>query len=54
MYSGVYHGSKKHEADLSSVLRRAAEGGLHRVIVTGTNLQESQEALQMALSKGGW
>ena len=52
MYQGVYHGSKKHEGDLSQVLKRAWEGGLSKMIITGTSLSDSKAALELAKSNG--
>lgn len=48
MYQGVYHGSKKHEADLDQVLKRAWDAGLTRMIITGTSLSDSKTALELA------
>lgn len=48
MYQGIYHGSKKHEADLSHVLKRAWDAGLSKMIITGTSLTDSKAALELA------
>lgn len=48
MYQGVYHGNKKHEADLDLVLKRAWDGGLSKMIITGTSLSDSKTALELA------
>lgn len=48
MYSGIYHGSKKHEGDLSDVLCRAWDSGLDKIIITGGSLEESQAALKLS------
>lgn len=48
MYQGVYHGNKKHEADLDLVLKRAWDGGLNKMIITGTSLSDSKTALELA------
>lgn len=47
MYQGEYHGSKKHEADLKFVLARAWENGMHKMMVTGGSLEESERALAL-------
>jgi TatD DNase family protein len=52
MYKGIYHGSKKHEADLEAVLERAWNIGMEKMIITGGSLEESREALQLANSHG--
>ncbi|KAF2369099.1 Metal-dependent hydrolase [Trinorchestia longiramus] len=48
MYQGEYHGSKKHTPDLDAVLDRAEKAGLQKIIITGTNLQDSKEAIKLA------
>lgn len=48
MYQGVYHGSKKHEADLDQVLKRAWDAGLTKMMITGTSLSDSKTALELA------
>lgn len=50
MYSGSYHGSKKHESDLSDVLCRSWDSGVEKLIITGGSLEESREALKLAQS----
>uniref|UniRef100_A0A2H1VER8 Deoxyribonuclease TATDN1 n=1 Tax=Spodoptera frugiperda TaxID=7108 RepID=A0A2H1VER8_SPOFR len=50
MYQGLYHGSKKHEPDLDTVLARAWDGGLAKMIITGGSLTDSQKAIEMAQS----
>lgn len=52
MYKGFYNGTKKHEADLGNVLSRAWKLGLEKVIVTGTSLKESEEAVTIANTDG--
>lgn len=47
MFRGVYHGSTKHTDDLLLVMQRAARNGLERLIVTGTSLQESRDAVAL-------
>ncbi|XP_046674379.1 putative deoxyribonuclease TATDN1 [Homalodisca vitripennis] len=48
MYKGIYNGTKKHEPDLSNVLSRAWKQGLEKIIITGTSLEESKEAVEIA------
>lgn len=50
MYSGIYNGSKKHESDLTNVLKRAWAGGLDKIIVTGGDLKGSIEAVRISQS----
>ncbi len=44
----MYHGSQKHAADLDAVLERAWQQGVERIIITGTSLEESTQALALA------
>ncbi|GBP13952.1 Putative deoxyribonuclease TATDN1 [Eumeta japonica] len=48
MYQGIYHGSKKHEPDIDKVLKRAWNGGLERIIITGGSLSESEAAINLS------
>lgn len=52
MYQGIYNGTKKHEPDLSQVLKRGWEAGLEKLIITGGNVEESKNAIQLANSDG--
>lgn len=52
MYKGIYNGSKKHEPDLKNVLSRAWNQGIEKIIITGTSLKESQEAIEIANTDG--
>lgn len=53
MYQGIYNGSKKHEPDLSYVLKRSWESGLEKLIITGGNLDESRKAIDLSRTDGG-
>lgn len=48
IYRGLYHGKKAHDDDLEHVLRRAADVGCVKMMVTGSDLQESKKAVRMA------
>lgn len=48
MYQGIYHGSKKHEADLDDVLQRAFDQGMKKMMITGGSLKESKEAIELS------
>jgi TatD DNase family protein len=48
MFQGVYRGKTLHPPDLLAVLRRAAAAQVHRVVITGTDLEDSQRALALA------
>ncbi|XP_077545029.1 deoxyribonuclease TATDN1-like isoform X3 [Haemaphysalis longicornis] len=47
MFRGMY-GSCSHPNDLDQVLERARANGVEKIVVTGGNLEDSREALQMA------
>ena len=52
MYSGMYHGTKKHEPDLEDVLERAFNNGLDKIMITGGSLEDSKKALELANTNG--
>ena len=52
MYSGLYHGSQKHPADLDAVLERAWSHGMKKMMVTGGSLDDSTKALELAKKHG--
>lgn len=49
VFHGIYHERKKHESDFDLVLERAKAAGVESIIVTGTSLQESENALKLSL-----
>lgn len=54
MYQGLYSHSKigKHEPDIEHVLNRAWTAGLDKIIITGTNVDDSKSSLKLAQSDG--
>lgn len=44
----MYHGKQRHPDDLSAVISRAKEVGCQKLIVTGSDLTNSKEALDIA------
>jgi Tat protein secretion system quality control protein TatD with DNase activity len=54
MYKGLYHGTQRHEPDLSAVLGRAWKTGIKNIIVTGGSLTESKEALELVQQDGNY
>lgn len=48
MYQGQYHGKSRHPSDVEAVVERARQHGVERILITGTSLSESREALSMA------
>ena len=52
MYSGLYHGSQKHQGDLEAVLARAWDNGVDKIMITGGSLDDSKKALELAKTHG--
>ncbi len=48
VYRGKYHGKQVHEDDTEYVLQRAVEAGCIKLMVTGSDLEESKKALKIA------
>jgi hypothetical protein len=51
-FQGRYHGRQKHNPDLPSILQRAKDAGVQRILITGTSLEESKAALELAKQYG--
>ncbi|KAI9146546.1 hypothetical protein BKA69DRAFT_1045280 [Paraphysoderma sedebokerense] len=49
VFKGIYRGKQLHPNDFSEVLARSKAAGLEKIIITGTTLEESKEALDMAI-----
>lgn len=49
---GVNLTNDRFNKDRSAVIKRAQHAGIHRLIITGTNLASSQQALQLSLDHG--
>lgn len=47
MFQGLYNGKHKHAADLEQVLQRAAASDVTHILVTGSCLQSSREAIDI-------
>lgn len=48
IFRGNYHGKQAHEDDFEHVLDRACKHGVKHLIVTGSDLAESEKAVQIA------
>lgn len=48
MFNGEYHGKKVHDDDLDDIIERAREIGCLKFMVTGSDLEESRRAIQIA------
>jgi len=44
----VYHDKQAHEADLDAVIARAQAAGVKKFMVTGSDLDESRKAVELA------
>ncbi|KAJ7092559.1 hypothetical protein C8R44DRAFT_835595 [Mycena epipterygia] len=52
VFGGTYYGKKRHDNDINAMLERARNAGVKSMIITGTSLSESQEALDLAKEFG--
>jgi len=52
MFVGTYHNRKKHPPDLEAVISRAKAAGVEKILITGTSLDESRKALELAKQHG--
>jgi TatD DNase family protein len=48
MYKGIYRGKQVHPNDLINVIQRAKAANVHQMIITGVDLEQSTEAIQLA------
>jgi TatD DNase family protein len=48
IFRGVYHGKKAHDDDLPQIVQRALGAGCRKLMVTGSDLEESQKAIDLA------
>ncbi|SCU97822.1 LADA_0H08526g1_1 [Lachancea dasiensis] len=48
MYQGIYNGKKYHECDIQSVLHRAKLARVENMLLTGSSIQESRQAIEIA------
>ncbi|KAK9446362.1 uncharacterized protein V1518DRAFT_430159, partial [Limtongia smithiae] len=57
MFRGVYNGRSSHEGeynDLDDVIQRALDNGVKKMLVTGSNLSESSNAVLLAEQRRKW
>ncbi|ORY96633.1 hypothetical protein BCR43DRAFT_531207 [Syncephalastrum racemosum] len=47
MFRGIYRGKQAHPDDLQLIMERAHKAGVQKMIITGTNLEDSREALEL-------
>ncbi|KAK0099411.1 hypothetical protein ONS96_008438 [Cadophora gregata f. sp. sojae] len=48
VYIGLYHGKQQHQNDLAAVVQRARDVGCEKLIVTGSDLKHSKDAVRLA------
>ncbi|KAL7750406.1 hypothetical protein RI367_004180 [Sorochytrium milnesiophthora] len=53
VFRGVYRSKRLHADDFAQVLQRARAAGVQTMMVTGTNLKEARQALEMAKAHEG-
>ncbi|KAL0263354.1 hypothetical protein SLS55_002334 [Diplodia seriata] len=53
IFRGVYHGKQAHEDDFEGVMERALAAGCEKMMVTGSDLKESEHAVQIAREHPG-
>ncbi len=53
VFHGKYHGKQAHENDIQQVLQRAVDVGCIKMMVTGSDLRESQKAMNLAQEHPG-
>ena len=45
---GEYHGTQRHEDDFDDVMKRGLDAGCEKFMVTGSDLKESEHAVEIA------
>ncbi|EDN09102.1 conserved hypothetical protein [Histoplasma mississippiense (nom. inval.)] len=53
VFTGVYHGKKVHDNDLDDIIQRALDIGCQKLMVTGSDLDESRHAVELAKAHPG-
>jgi TatD DNase family protein len=48
IFRGIHHGKQAHDDDLQHVITRALEAGVRKMMVTGSDLDESKKAIKLA------
>ena len=48
MFRGQYHGTQRHDNDFEDVLQRGLDAGCKKFMVTGSDLKESEHAVEIA------
>ncbi|KAF2004929.1 deoxyribonuclease tatD [Amniculicola lignicola CBS 123094] len=53
VFRGKYHGTQRHEDDFNDVLQRALDVGCKKFMITGSDLEESKHAIEIAEANPG-
>ncbi|KAF1960202.1 deoxyribonuclease tatD [Byssothecium circinans] len=53
IFRGVYHGTKRHDDDFEDVIQRGLDAGCKKFMVTGSDLKESEHAVEIAKAHPG-
>ncbi|KAI9371552.1 hypothetical protein BJX61DRAFT_511112 [Aspergillus egyptiacus] len=48
VFQGNYHGKQVHDSDLDDIIQRARDVGCRKFMVTGSDLEESKRAIEIA------
>ncbi|KAL4740308.1 hypothetical protein BDV11DRAFT_99578 [Aspergillus similis] len=54
VFQGNYHGKQVHESDLDDIVQRARDVGCRKFMVTGSDLEESKRAIEIAQKYPGF
>ncbi|KAL4873160.1 hypothetical protein BDV12DRAFT_182413 [Aspergillus spectabilis] len=54
VFKGNYHGKQVHDDDLDDIIQRARDVGCQKFMVTGSDLQESKHAIEIARKYPGF
>ncbi|PSN63860.1 deoxyribonuclease tatD [Corynespora cassiicola Philippines] len=53
VFRGQYHGTQRHDNDFEDVLQRGLDAGCKKFMVTGSDLKESEHAVEIAKAHPG-
>lgn len=48
VFQGIYHGKRAHESDLEDIIQRATAAGCLKMMITGSDLEQSKIAIKLA------